>query len=407
MERPYVPRPPAGRYFTNDRVLDKLVTVNDNGGIRRKTFSGTNGEAEHFISIIASGESFEDQLRDIEESYAGAIKKLGLAPGTAVFRRVFLSDLPGQAELVRQSGLAAGSGSPVAVSLVQQPPLPGAKIALLAYHVQGRAPLEKRRLSRNHMLVKKNGLGHLWSTGLLAGGASSPEDQTRGVFNGLTHALEGQGGTLRDNCVRTWVYLKDVGADYQGMVSSRAELFTGQGLTGETHYISSTGIEGSCGGEADLVALDAYSILGLEPRQVSYLNDFGLLCPAKDYKVTFERGTRVAYADRAHLFISGTASIDSKGGILHPGDVLRQLVRALENIGALLKSGRAKPADLMYLIVYLRNSADLPRVDGYLKKNFPELPLAAVEGAVCRPGWLVEVEGVAVTKNDEPALPSF
>ena len=56
--------------------------------------------------------------------------------------------------------------------------------------------------------------------------------------------------------------------------------------------------------------MDAYSILDLASEQVSYLNDFDRLCPTTDYNVTFERVTRVAYADRSHHFISGTASID-------------------------------------------------------------------------------------------------
>ncbi|OGR41868.1 MAG: hypothetical protein A2X35_11185 [Elusimicrobia bacterium GWA2_61_42] len=380
----------------------------NNGETTCKTFSGANGEKEHFLFIKAPGSgAFEDQLKAVEERYAAAQSSLGLPPGSAVFRRVFLSDVLNQEALVRQSALA-DPADPVALSIVQQPPLPGGRIALLAYHVQGRAPLSKRRLSPNHVLIEKNGLGHLWSAGLCAGGgAASAEAQTRAVFAGLTGALESQGGSLEKHCVRTWIYLKNVDVFYQGMVDARRELFARQGLTADTHYIASTGIEGACGGRLDLVGLDAYSVLGLDPRQVSYLNAFDRLCPTKDYNVTFERGTRVAYADRAHHFISGTASIDAGGGILHPGDALRQLERALENIEALLKSGKAGMADLAHLIVYLRDPADLPRVGAYLANNFRDLPLAAVRGAVCRPGWLVEVEGLAVTPNDEPALPSF
>ena len=374
-----------------------------------KRFCGSNGTEEHFISVYApAGLDFKDQLKAVKSGYAGAARDLGLGPDTAVFRRVFLSDVLNQGEQVRQSALSGTPpGSPVAVSIVQQPP-PGRKIALLAYHIRGGAPLVKRRLSKDHVVVKRNGLRHLWSTGLRAGhSAATPQEQTRAVFGGLVRALEGCGGTLRGNCVRTWIYMKDVDVFYQGMVDARRKLFLRQGLTGDTHYIASTGIEGACGGQFDLVGLDAYSILGLKARQVSYLNDFGRLCPTKDYNVTFERGTRIAYADRAHHFISGTASIDAAGKTVYAGDVLRQLARACGNIGALLKSGGAKLADLVYLIVYLRDPADLGSVESRLKKNFPGLPLIIVQGSVCRPGWLVEVEGLAVTKNDEPVLPSF
>ena len=65
------------------------------------------------------------------------------------------------------------------------------------------------------------------------------------------------------------------------------------------------GIEGACAHRYDVVAMDAYSNVDVEPKQVSYLNDFDRLCATKDYNVTFERAARVAYADRAHIFISG------------------------------------------------------------------------------------------------------
>ena len=118
--------------------------------------------------------------------------------------------------------------------------------------------------------------------------------------------------------MRTWIYVKDVDVFYQEMVAARTALFEQHGLTRDTHYIASTGIEGACAHRYDMVLMDAYSILGLQPGQVSYLNDFDLLCATKDYNVTFERGTRIAYADRAHHFISGTASIDTAGKVVHP-----------------------------------------------------------------------------------------
>lgn len=381
-------------------------------GIATRSFQGRNGGREHFIAVEAPlSLGLGEQIQRVEERYAAARRALALAPGTAVFRRVFLSDALNQAAAVGASGLAREpEDSPVAVSIVQQPPLPGAKLALLAYHIESPASLAKRRLSRNHLLVEKSGLRHLWSTRLCAGTDDRPSPataQTRRVFDDLIGALASEGGTLRDHCVRTWIYVKDVDVFYQEMVDSRRELFARHGLTGDTHFIASTGIEGACADRYDLVAMDAYSILGLAPRQVSYLNDFGRLCPTKDYNVTFERGTRIAYADRTHHFISGTASIDHVGRIVHPGEVLRQLDHALGNVEALLRSGAAVLADMMHLVVYLRDPSDFARVDGYLRDRLPDLPTLIVQGAVCRPGWLVEVEGIAVAANDDPALPSF
>lgn len=380
-------------------------------GIVSKSFQKGEGGAEHFISVTAPGcLDIEDQIILVQKRYAEARKALGLTPETAIFRRVYLSDAINQAALVRESALVVEpAANPVAVSIVQQPPLPSSKIALLAYHVEA-ADVKKHCLSPKHMIVEKNGLRHLWSTRLCAGsyGASASVDtQTWEVFGDLINTLSRNGANLRDHCVRTWIYIKDVDVFYQGMVDSRGRLFSQHGMTKDTHYIASTGIEGACPHRFDLVLMDAYSILDLAPEQVSYLDDFDKLCATKDYNVHFERGTRIAYADRSHQFISGTASIDNTGQVVHPGDVLKQLEHALSNVEALLLSGAAGLDDMMHLTVYLRDPSDLGRVDDYLANRFPRLPIIAVQGAVCRPEWLVEIEGIAISANDEPDLPSF
>lgn len=87
---------------------------------------------------------FKGQVACVRERYREAQKQLGLTPATAVFQRIFLSDVLNQAAFVRDSGVFDDS---VAVSIVQQPPLPGAKIALLAYHIVSPDPLANRLAS--------------------------------------------------------------------------------------------------------------------------------------------------------------------------------------------------------------------------------------------------------------------
>jgi enamine deaminase RidA (YjgF/YER057c/UK114 family) len=393
-------------------IAGEVIAMDRNEGIAARSFRGASGDTEHVLCIEAPpGLGFARQIDAVAERYEAACRALRLAPESAIFRRLFVSDVMNQAPALRDSRLfAAPQEGPVAVSIVQQKPLPEAKLALFAYHLDSAGPVAKRQLSPKHLLVEKNGFAHLWSTRLCAGAdgdADSPAAQTRAVFDELIGTLARQGGSLRDHCVRTWIYLKDVDVFYQGMVEGRNALFREQGLTGDTHYIASTGIEGACAHRYDLVAMDAYSILGLAPRQVTYLNDFDRLCATKDYNVTFERGTRVAYADRAHHFISGTASIDNRGRVLYPGNVLRQLERALDNVEGLLRAGNAGLDDMMHLTVYLRDPTDFAVVERALAERLPGLPALFVQGAVCRPEWLVEVEGVAATAQSEPALPRF
>jgi enamine deaminase RidA (YjgF/YER057c/UK114 family) len=373
-----------------------------------RTFAGAGGGREHYIVAEAPATlDLPGQIRALAEGYREALAGLDLPPATAVFRRVFLSDVLNQAALVRESALFDDL---VATSIVQQRPLSGAKVALLAYHVDGADGVTKRRLSPRHLLVEKRGKRHLWSTRLCANDAErslSAESQTRSIFDDLINALGQQGGTLRDHCMRTWIYMKDVDIFYHGMVDSRRELFVEQGLTGATHFIASTGIEGACAHRYDVVAMDAYSALDVEPRQISYPNDFDKLCATKDYNVTFERATRVAYADRAHIFISGTASIDSDGEVVHRGDARLQIDRAVENVEALLRAGSATLDDMTHLIVYLRDPSDLAPIEARLRERLADLPMIFVQGAVCRPEWLVEVEGVAIARNNDATMPDF
>jgi len=386
--------------------------VHSGNGLAFSSFRGSTGEDEHYITVEAPAElSLPGQLDVISQRYAEALQTLRLPPESAVFRRIYVSDATNQAALVRESSLTQEPlDSPVAVSVVQQPPLPGSKVAMLAYHLANGSAPAKRSLAPGHLVVERGDLRHLWSTQLCTSntdGPSSAADQTNDVFNELIDVLAVNGATLAGNCVRTWIYVKDVDVFYQDVNAARSALFERHGLTRDTHYLASTGIEGACAHRYDVVLMDAYSILGLAPEQMSYLHAYDRLCPTKDYNVTFERGTRIAYADRAHHFISGTASIDDGGNVVHVGDVRRQLERALGNVDALLRSGGGQLEDMTHIIIYLRDPSDHPFVEGYFSERFPYMPRLIVRGAVCRPEWLVEVEGIANVAHDAPALPAF
>jgi enamine deaminase RidA (YjgF/YER057c/UK114 family) len=59
------------------------------------------------------------------------------------------------------------------------------------------------------------------------------------------------------------------------------------------------------------------------------------------------------------------------------------------------------------LIVYLRDVADYDLVRSLFDERFPDKPLVIVHAPVCRTGWLVEMECMAVKATNEPTLPSF
>ena len=59
------------------------------------------------------------------------------------------------------------------------------------------------------------------------------------------------------------------------------------------------------------------------------------------------------------------------------------------------------------MVVYLRDIADYELVKEMYEQRFKDKPYVIVLAPVCRPGWLVEMECMAVKKIDNPAYEAF
>jgi enamine deaminase RidA (YjgF/YER057c/UK114 family) len=207
--------------------------------------------------------------------------------------------------------------------------------------------------------------------------------------------------------VRTWFFVQNVDVNYAGVVKARNEVFLPEGLTKETHFIASTGIAGRHAEPSVSVLMDTYAISGLQEGQMNYLYAPTHLNPTHEYGVSFERGTYVDYGDRRHVFISGTASINNKGEVVHVGDISKQTSRMLENIEMLLKEADCSFENVAHLIVYLRDVADYAIVRKIFAERFPSIPTVIVLAPVCRPGWLIETECMAVKRITNKCYPDF
>jgi enamine deaminase RidA (YjgF/YER057c/UK114 family) len=373
-------------------------------------FQGRSGVDEyHLIVRPTEYGSIDVQLEWLLRAYRSALDAIGLGTGTAILRRFFCSDLVNQAAAMKASPISNPGGGDVscALSWVGQPPVPPAKVTLWAYHIRDpKAELEKVR-EGTHLALRRGELSHHWTTGITCPTGETSYGQTRGVFERYDALLAKQGLSLADNVIRTWLFVRDIDANYQGLVAARREFFAECGLTPDTHFIASSGIEGASADVAAGVAMDAYAISGVRPDQIEYLAAPDHLSPTQTYGVTFERGTSVAYRDRTHVIISGTASIDHHGNILYPGDVSRQLDRTLDNIDALLKQAGAALEDMCVFIVYLRDPSDHAVARRRMQDRFGDAPIEILVAPVCRPGWLIEVEGMAVIPASNPTLPLF
>lgn len=312
-----------------------------------------------------------------------------------IMKRYFLSDSTNQQPLMRQQ-------KNISVSLIQQQPLDGTKIAAWLYLQSGVEVKEQN----GAVVVSHNEYQHLWKMGMVKNQGDSAR-QTEELLTEYEAMLSKFNATLAENCIRTWFFVRDVDTNYHGLVVARRENFIQQGLTEKTHYISSTGIGGSPADTKALVQLGTYAITGLEPEQQHYLYAPTHLNPTYEYGVTFERGTVVEYGDREHVFISGTASINNKGEVVHVGDIVLQTQRMWENVEALLKEGETGWEDVMQIVVYLRDTADYEVVRQLFAERFPHIPTVITLAPVCRPTWLVEMECIAVKEKVNERFRNF
>ncbi|HJA88600.1 MAG TPA: hypothetical protein H9778_07895 [Candidatus Parabacteroides intestinavium] len=366
------------------------------------SFTGNGGITEYqvFLQVTDPMLPFEQQLQHIQQAYVSVVKEELADDAVAVFRRYFLSDAANQADLVMAWEC---ENAFCALSVVQQAPLNGTKIAIWTWFQTGVSV----ETEKNGMLkATHNGYTQYWTGGAF-NRASNSEYQTRLLLNDYVMQLTEEGCKLATDCIRTWFFVQNVDVNYAGVVKARKEVFITQDLTEKTHYIASTGIGGRNADPAVLVTMDTYAVKGLKPEQIQFLYAPTHLNPTYEYGVTFERGTAVHYADRTQVFISGTASIDNKGNILYPGDICQQAARMLRNISALLTEAGATTEDIQQAIVYLRDTADYQVVEHFLAENYPGLPHIIVHAPVCRPGWLIEMECMAVVPSENTAFGVF
>lgn len=355
--------------------------------IKTKTFVSSDGRRELHAIITVTDPllTFEEQTAGIMRDYALLLQENeGFTP---IFRRWFLSDAANQARLLPDDGACA-------TSVVEQSPLSLTKAALWVWMAEG---AETHRVADGLFSVSLCGHTHLFECCRCRQGKDSYE-ATRAMLSATEGMLREAGGSLLESCVRTWFFVQNVDVNYRGVVVGRNDAFADYGLTPSTRFIASTGIGGRHADKTATVMMDSYSVIGLREGQMTQISAPDYLSPTSEYGVAFERAARVDYADRSHLFVSGTASINSRGEVVWEGEIRRQTLRMWENVGALLKAGGCGWDDVCQILVYLRDTADYPVVASMFEERFPDVPYVILYAPVCRSGWLVEMECIAAFK---------
>ena len=335
---------------------------------------------DHYEIITDAGHGlFAQRLDGIYNDIKGYLEAEQQQNRRLCYAKVFLSDISNQEEQLRHSLLMTDFLDKTACTIIQQSPIGGAKIGVLL-----KTSDEPEAFTMHSLRLTDDEVMNFGSY-----------MQTIMLFDKYLEVLKAQGLNLKDHCVRTWIYVRDIDTNYDGVVKARNDVFRQHGLSVDTHFIASTGIGGRSMGKNVCVAIDFLTAPQVQPDDLLYLKALDHLNPTHEYGVAFERGVRVALPQKYEYFISGTASIDCHGEVINVGDVTKQAERLLENIEALLADGGATMDDVKYFIIYLRDLADASAIDAYMQQAYPQVPRIITHAKVCRPAWLVEMECIA------------
>lgn len=349
-----------------------------------------------YAIIPEKPEQIADQVKTIKQAESELYKFFKIEPETSVTKRFFSSDLTNHyREFIKYK---EKQPSDFFMSLTEQPPASGVKAALLGVCLSNVKANSKFRNGKFFRFDTTSGTRHIFAEHIVdseAGENSDSEKQTKKIFRFLKDKLSDFNTSIEESVLRTWIYLPHIDADYPGMVKARKKFFDSINLTKDTRYIASTGIQGGSGGRFTRVFMDAYAATGINNEKIRYIQAPEHLSPAHLYGVTFERATAAESGKTDFLFISGTASIDKNGRVVHPGDVTRQTEHTLRNISALLDAAGFAKEDLSNLIVYLRDAADYGFIKPQINRYAGNLPAVYVKAPACRPEWLIEIEANA------------
>ena len=355
----------------------------------------------HLLVWPTEDAPFAGQWSAVQAAYAATCASLGFSPDTETQLTLYLSDPSNQRSLLES--FLAGRGR-TAVSLLGQAPAGNAaRVALRAVHVGGVAKFAR---PDGGLRLTHGAHGHVWFPDLVAPEGAGAGAQSAAVFAGLRARADAEGVGLAQALVRTWIILRDIDEDYAALLPARSAAFRDAGLG--ALLPASTGIGGAPACFGARIGLTALLYAGLAPGQVAALEAPDHLPPAPSYGASFERGLVLRFGDRRHLHVSGTASIGPEGDILHPGDVVAQTRRTVLNIEALLASASANARTMAYLLVYLRDAAEAGAVEAVLASSaLGEVPRLVLHAPVCRPGWLVEIEGQGIDPSGDHRWAAF
>jgi enamine deaminase RidA (YjgF/YER057c/UK114 family) len=335
------------------------------------------------------------------------LRAQGAGPGDVLTEKVFFSDVDRQFHALQEvrracyNGLPEAPGRAPATIFLHQPPChPGRLCELQAHAViaAGGAPLSARAVGdapgmASGRVVERRGRLHLYLMNL-TGEGSDFSAQAENMFVRADACLRQEGFSFRD-VIRTWFYIDDIEGDYAAFNRERTRFYREREVL---RLPASTGIQGGTYPRRRSCAMDLYALKGSDRSPEVGVMRAPTLNEAPAYGSAFSRGMRVALEDRVTLYVSGTASIDAEGRVVHVGDVEGQLRRMFLNVEQLLAGQGATVGDAVSAITYLKRPEYLDAFHRVRReRSVPDdIPNTVSVADICRPEWLCEIEVMAV-----------
>ena len=356
------------------------------------------GGTEVFLSAWPdpAADDADAQAASMYDNFRRALSDLDLSEQDLITEKTFAADLSQQCESIAAARRKAYEQEPPPWICLEQPPLyPGRLCEMQAYAMVSGEAITDLPAGASGRSVAAHGLRHVHIVNVTGGEPGDGTDfahQALDMFERAAAALDAQGLSFRD-VVRTWVYLREMDRDYGELNRRRTLFYKAQGVA---PLPASTGIGGGVCPPDRLCGLDIYALAGderppLVAMHASTLNE------ATSYGSSFSRGVALTRHDRLLAYLSGTASIDERGEVVHVGDIEGQVNRTFVNIEALFDNHGLGLSDTVSAIVYLKRR---DYYDTFLKvaaeRGMPlDVPVAVVVADVCRPTWLCEIEAIA------------
>lgn len=260
--------------------------------------------------------------------------------------------------------------------------------------------------------------------------------QSDGAYHILNEVLKSEGMTIKNVvCQRNHIdHIVEVMEDENGKVLQRYQIYNEKrgdnfGLDGwENGYPAATGI-GTVAGGVNIISIRAKALKSENSKvKIFPISNPDQIDPHKYSKRVlvgdnvktaplWERAKAVVYeSGDVKIYISGTASVRGKKhgepgeDVVGVGDVVLQTKVTLENIELLISKENLNNHgikieketslnDLKLIRIYVKFEEDFEKVISVCEEHLPaDLPRTYVVADVCRPDWLMEIEGVAKTE---------